>query len=69
MKKQKNKYILTVKFETENLLNEIDPDLIQFENGLPYFVETKNKGRSVNNSFVYGSGKIKLSLVKTKKRK
>lgn len=64
---KKHKYTLTIEFETDTPIKTVatqkDKDLIQFENGLPYFVEAKRTGESVNDSFVYGSGKVKLKKV------
>lgn len=67
----KKKYKLVIEFETETPVKPIvkasENTLVQFENAIPYFVETKNKNLSVNESFVYGSGSFKLTEVKSKK--
>ena len=64
---KKYKYELTVTFESEVPLKAVDSQLVQFENGLPYFADAKDEGESLNDSFVYGSAKAKLKAVPTKK--
>ena len=67
----KKRYKLVIEFETESPVKPIvkssDSAMVQFENAIPYFVETKNKNVSANESFVYGSGKFKLIELKLKK--
>ena len=63
--KKTHRYLLTIEFECELPVKAVRNVLIQFENGLPYFVETSKD--SVNNSFVYGTGKAKLKKMGTGK--
>jgi hypothetical protein len=61
-----HKYILTIEFESDGpVTKHIDP-LIQFENGLGYFVEGTQD--SINNTFIYGTGNSKLVKVVEKKK-
>jgi hypothetical protein len=60
--KKTYKYKLTVEFESEVPVKLYPEKLgIQYENGLPYFVESRIDTESVNSSFIYGSGKRKLT--------
>jgi RNA polymerase-interacting CarD/CdnL/TRCF family regulator len=60
------KYQITVDFETTEPLKAYgQKDSVQFENGLPYFAEATKAGTSLNDSFVYGSGKIKMKKLGT----
>lgn len=54
--KKNHSYQLTITFESTTPVTKFADALIQFENGIPYFT----KG-DINNSFVYGSGKVKLT--------
>jgi hypothetical protein len=61
------KYQLVITFESKTPIkghSKADQGLLQYENGLGYFV----KG-DVNNSFVYGTGTAKLSKVKAKAKR
>lgn len=61
-----HKYSVTIEFESEIPVKLVDQGLVQFENALPYFLDPKSSRQkeSVNNTFVYGSGKIKLKEIK-----
>jgi hypothetical protein len=61
MKPKTHKYVLTIEFESEQPVKKHADALIQFENGLGYFVEGKDfHSNSIDNTFVYGTGKTKL---------
>ena len=63
MKQKTHKYILTIEFESEKAVVKGKDALVQFENGLTYFVEVPFGVESINNTFVYGTGKTKLKKV------
>lgn len=65
---KKYKYKITITFESEAPMKEVKEELIQFENALEYFVEPKSKNpkKGINNTFIYGSGKIRFQAI-TKK--
>ena len=64
MKKKLHKYVLTIEFESEQPVKKHADVRVQFENGLGYFVEGKDfHSNSINNTFVYGTGKTKLKKV------
>jgi hypothetical protein len=58
MKKKTYKYQVIVTFESLAPLSKVDSDLAQYENGLTYFTQG-----DVNNSFIYGSGNVKLKKI------
>ena len=62
--KKTHRYQMTIEFETEHPLKAVNNSLIQFENALPYFAEVTKAKESLNNSFVYGSGKMKIKKLK-----
>lgn len=68
MSKKTYKYKLVVEFESEKPLKMNDQELIQFENGLPYFADTKDKSTTLNSTYVYGSGKMTFTEIKSKKK-
>lgn len=58
----KHKYEVTITFESSKPVRRVkksDQGLIQYENGLTYFTEG-----DINNTFVYGTGSIKLRKVR-----
>ena len=63
MKQKTHKYVLTIEFESEMAVVKGKDALVQFENGLTYFVEVPMGKESINNTFVYGTGKTKLKKV------
>lgn len=63
VKYKTHKYVLTIEFESELAVVKGKDALVQFENGLTYFVEVPNGPESINNTFVYGTGKTKLKKV------
>jgi hypothetical protein len=58
MKQKTHKYELTIQFESEKAMRKHKDDLIQFENGLGYFLDGP-----INHTFRYGTGKTKLKKV------
>ena len=67
MKQKTHKYVLTIEFESERVVHSVRNALVQFENGLGYFVEVDERiNDSINNTFVYGTGKTKLKKVVSK---
>ena len=60
----KHKYQLVIEFESEKPVIKGKNALIQFENGLTYFVEVPNGPDSINGTFIYGTGKTKLKKLK-----
>ena len=66
-----HKYQLVIEFESEKPIMKHSNALVQFENGLGYFVETLFDGKnpsSINDSFVYGTGKTALKKLTPTKR-
>jgi hypothetical protein len=60
----KYKYELKIIFESNKPITKLDEKLgIQYENGLAYFV----KSSTINESFIYGSGKRFLKLLRKTK--
>jgi predicted O-linked N-acetylglucosamine transferase (SPINDLY family) len=59
-------YELTIRFSSEKAVDMIPSNLTQYENGLGYFVEMSKD--SINNTFVYGSGKTTLKKLTSTKR-
>lgn len=59
----KHKYKLTIEFETDKPVKKHADALIQFENGLPYFVDTSDKDDSINYTFEHGTGKARLKKI------
>lgn len=64
----KHSYKLTIKFSSEKPVKKVEDYLIQFENGLPYFMEVIQENDSINNTFIYGTGSAKLKKVKRKRK-
>ena len=61
----KHKYQLMIEFESDKPIRKHNNNMIQFENGLTYFVETiRGENESINTSFQYGTGKTKLKKLK-----
>lgn len=62
----KHKYVLTIEFESEKAVTKHKDALIEYENGLGYFVDTPATPpfSSINETFVYGTGKTKLRKLK-----
>lgn len=61
---KKYKYQLIIDFESEEKIKKWSNDLIQYENGLIYFVDVLKQPNSINNTFIYNSGKSKLKRTK-----
>lgn len=64
MKQKTHKYQLVIEFESEKPVSKHADHMTQFENGLGYFVETPSHNLdSINQTFVYGTGKARLKKV------
>lgn len=58
-----HKYVLTIEFESERPIKATPSRLTQFENGLCYLVEPSTGAYSIEETYVYGTGKSKLKKV------
>jgi hypothetical protein len=60
MKLKKHKYKLVIEFETEKAVKMQESRMIQYENCLEYFVYVPNLKHSINETYIYGTGKARL---------